>query len=200
MKAAKKREEISDEEIKTAILDYEEKRSFLAESLERACRDLKELEGELYASVSMPEAGLSEPRGGSRGEDPIVPIILKKERELHRYRREFRLRIGALEEEKLRMERIHWAFQLLPWQHRRVLERLYQDRRPWKGLAEEMGVTKRTLIRLRAEAFAQIREICCRVECDAEREALPHFVAEKTAYETPELPGESGAAANKQIR
>lgn len=178
---------ITDEEIKASIRDYAEKKRLLAESLLRVRRDLRDLEEDLYATVAMPEADLSEGRSELRREDPMVPMILRKERELRQYRREFQMRIAALEGEMLRMERIHMAYQLLPWRHRRVLEKLYQDRRPWKGLAEELGMTKTTLVRLRAEAFRGIRETCDRVACAAEVQTADRpegYAAElQTAYE-----------------
>ena len=157
----------SEEEIKSIIGCYYARTAQLSASLDKIRSDYRELEREWYVGVTIRESSVDAPppgKGKRRNGDPVLPVLLRKEEELRRQRREYELWIKELMDEKSRVERIWTAYHLLSWEEQQVLRILYEQKRSWIILQREMSMSKSTLVRLRSQAMQHIREMVQRIE------------------------------------
>ncbi|MBO6164214.1 MAG: hypothetical protein J6N77_04105 [Lachnospiraceae bacterium] len=157
----------SDDEIKSIIGCYYARTAQLSASLEKIRKDYRELEREWYVGATIRESSVDAPPPGKRKRrtgDPVLPMLLHKEEELGKQRREYELWVKELMDEKRRVERIWTAYHLLSWEEQQVLCILYEQKRSWIILQREMSMSKSTLVRLRSSAMQHIREMVQRFE------------------------------------
>ena len=158
--AGKASEEVSEEEIKAVIGSYGSLLEELGNSLRALRLEYGRLEEASYEYAAWRQTSdLWEGGSGPGAEDPMFLTLRKKEKELEKCRRELASTLENLEEKRLRIQRIHMAYRLLPREEFAVLKGLYQEKRCWKSFPQELGMAKRNVTRLRSQGISHIRAL-----------------------------------------
>ena len=146
------------EEIKRVIREYRNWSDELSRDIADLKKEYREMDELSYAYAAYRPRNLVAEVRRTGYEDPGLGWVKRKEDELSVSRRELAGSIRELEARRNRIRRIHMGFVLLPREEQQVLKGLYLEQKSWKALPQEMGISKRTMIRLRDQGFERIRQ------------------------------------------
>lgn len=146
----------TDEEICYMIGHYKEKEQDICNRIDQLVSELSLADQNIYHLASFLHSGNSPGGGGGHQITDLSNVLVSKEKEKEEYVTALREGIAQLMTSLDDMRRIHLCYMILPYENHIILQKLYEQKIPWKLLIDQ-GQSRTSISRKRKKALNMIR-------------------------------------------